>query len=76
MNEVYRMLLQRKLANESFSDTLRRVLSEKRNIMEFAGAWKDMGAKEADELKRNITNIRKGMGNSFNKRVKENDLSG
>jgi len=37
------------------------------NIMKFAGAWEDVSDEEAEEMKRNIANFRKGL----NRRIKE-----
>ena len=60
MDDVYKLLLVRKMASESFSDVIRRELSRKRNIMEFAGAWKNLiSDKEAEEMKKDIKNLRK-----------------
>ena len=59
MEDVYRMLLVRKRASESFSDVLRRTMKEKRNIMEFAGAWKNIDDKTINEMKNDIKFLRK-----------------
>jgi predicted CopG family antitoxin len=60
MEDVYRLLIARKMQNESFSDVIRRELKRKRNIMEFAGAWKDIiGDKEAENMKKAIKELRK-----------------
>ena len=59
MEDVYKLLLINKLRNESFSDTIRRILGNKRDIMEFAGAWKNVSDKEIDEMKKNIEILRK-----------------
>ena len=54
MEDVYYLLLRNKFRNESFSDVLRRTLSKKINIMEFAGAWKDISNEDIDKMKSNI----------------------
>ena len=60
MEDVYRLLLARKMINESFSDVIRRELKRKKNIMEFAGAWKNLVSdKEAEDMKKTIRNLRK-----------------
>jgi len=60
MEDVYRLLLARKMSDESFSDVIRRELKKKRSIMEFAGAWKDLVSdKEAEEMKNTIKELRK-----------------
>lgn len=59
MDDVYKLLLINKLRNESFSDAIRRILSNKRDIMEFAGAWKNISDKDIEEMKENVKKIRK-----------------
>ncbi len=60
MEDAYKLLLVRKMANESFSDVIRRELKRKKNIMEFAGAWKDIVSdKKAEEMKKAIKNLRR-----------------
>lgn len=75
MEDAYKILLMNKMRSESFSEEIRRVLAKKKNIMEFAGAWGDMNDKEAEEMKKNIANFRKGLNKSIARRVKELDLS-
>ena len=70
MEDAYSLLARNKLASESFSDTLRRVLSKKRNIMEFAGAWSDMNDEEAEEMKKNMREVRKKVFFNLAKRSK------
>ena len=57
MEDVYRLLLARKMKDESFSDVIRKEFKKKRNIMEFAGSWKISG-KESEEIKKNIKKLR------------------
>lgn len=59
MNDVYKLLIARKRANESFSEIIRRTLKKKSNIMDFAGAWKDMSEEEAEKMKKIIYDLRK-----------------
>lgn len=59
LNEVYERLLALKRQDESFSDELRRLTETKGSILEFAGIWKDMGSKEAEEMKNTIHKIRR-----------------
>ena len=42
MEDVYRILLQRKRAQESFSDVIRREFSKKGSILDGAGLWADL----------------------------------
>ena len=72
--DVYNMLVRNKLRSESFSKALVRILSKKKNILEFAGVWADMDEKEASELKENISNLRKEFNKDLMKRVKRYDL--
>jgi predicted CopG family antitoxin len=75
MDDAYMLLLRNKLREESFSDVIRRAFSKKKNIMKYAGAWKDMSDKEAEELKGNIRKIRDSFSKSVSKKVKSYDLS-
>ncbi len=59
MDDAYKLLLINKIKNESFSDVLRRLLSKKRDIMEFAGVWKNVSEEEIKELKNEIKKIRR-----------------
>ena len=59
MDDAYRLLLHHKLGKESFSDVIRRKFSQKRNIMQFAGAWKNVPDTDIEEMKRNILELRK-----------------
>jgi len=54
MEDVYRLLLARKMTSESFSDVIRRELNVKRDIMELAGVWKTMDKRETDRMKEGI----------------------
>ena len=54
MEDVYKLLVARKKENESFSDVIRKEFGKRRNIMEFAGAWKNISDKEIEEMKKNI----------------------
>ena len=70
MEDVYRMLLARKKASESFSDVIRRTVKEKRDIMEFAGAWKNISEEEIKEMKENIKKARKKATLELSSRIK------
>lgn len=59
MNDVHSLLLMNKLKNESFSDVIRRVLSKKKNIMKFAGAWKNVSDEVINDMKLRIRKLRK-----------------
>ena len=71
MNDVYELLLRRKMKNESFSDVIRKEFTKKRSIMEFAGAWKDLVSdEEAENMKKNIAKFRKNALKGTLRRIK------
>lgn len=74
MDDAYERLKSLKGPEESFSDIIRRLTSEKGNILEFAGAWKNLSEKEGEDLKRKIMEARRGHSRleTIQKRVKEN----
>ncbi|MBU0906768.1 MAG: antitoxin VapB family protein [Nanoarchaeota archaeon] len=59
MQDAYNLLLRNKMRNESFSDAIRRILTKNDNILEFAGAWREIEDKEVKEMKKAIANLRK-----------------
>ena len=59
MNDAYNILKSRKHEHESFSDVIRKITRNKRDIMEFAGAWKNISEEDAEKMKRNISLLRK-----------------
>ncbi len=77
MDDVYDKLTARKGAHESFSDVIRRTLEGKKDIMEFAGAWKDMSDKDFEELKESVEKLRKSSTDELLRKFKRNnhDLS-
>ena len=77
MEDVYMMLLARKKSSESFSDVIRRTVKEKRDIMQFAGAWKNISDERIEEMKENIKEMRKKSTVEWSKRIKRlhGDLS-
>jgi len=58
MDDVHNLLLSRKRINESFSDVIRRVFGQKKDIMEFAGIWKDIDDKTIGKMKKEIRELR------------------
>ncbi len=77
MEDVYKLLLARKRASESFSDVLRREMKSKRDIMEFAGAWKNISEEKIEEMKEDIRKMRKHATKEWSERIKRlhGDLS-
>ena len=71
--EAYKALAGDKKADESFSEVILRMHKKKGNVedlMKFAGAWKDMGDKEAEEILRSIDNLNKDAWKSIARKVK------
>jgi len=68
MEDAYFLLASNKSKDESFSDVVRRILSRKRSVMEFAGAWKNIGKKDIKEMKKEIEKLRKNSTKSLIKR--------
>ena len=77
MDDVYRMLIAKERASESFSDLLRRTIKEKRDIMEFAGVWKNISGERIEEMKKDVKEMRKKSTNEWSRRIKRihGDLS-
>ena len=75
MDDAYTLLARNKTKDESFSEVIRRVLSQKRSITEFAGAWSDMSEAEENELKENIRKIRKGIHKNLMRRISSYESS-
>ncbi|MFH1425709.1 MAG: antitoxin VapB family protein [archaeon] len=59
MEDVYNLLVRNKIKNESFSDVIRKNLTRKKNIMDFAGAWKSMNEKSFEKVKKDIKALKK-----------------
>lgn len=59
MDDAYDLLIGMKMPGESFSDEIRRLTKTKSSVMDFAGAWKDISDKEAEKMKKTITEMRK-----------------
>lgn len=58
MEDVYTMLKSLQKPQESFSEEIRRLVSDRGKISRFAGAWKDVGDKEARDMKESIKTAR------------------
>ena len=50
LEEVYDILKSLQKPGESFSQEIRRLVSDRGTISQFAGAWDDVGNKEAEEM--------------------------
>ena len=59
MNDAYNLLVRHKMKNESFSDAIRRILTKQGNVLEFAEAWKDVSDKDAEDMKKSVSQLRK-----------------
>ena len=70
MEDVYRMLMARKKVSESFSELIRRTIQDKKDIMEFAGAWNRVSEEKISEIKINIQKARKKATKELSERIK------
>ena len=59
MRDVYELLSSKKRKNESFSEVIRRTLTKKRSVMDFAGALNTMTDQEVENMKGEIGKLRK-----------------
>ena len=59
MDDAYSLLVKRKLKNESFSEVIRRMADGKKDIMRFAGAWKDVPKESITTMKKTLKSLRK-----------------
>ena len=59
MDDVYRLLEERKRENESFSDVLRRELGTRKDFLAFAGAWKGLPERKVRKIKREIKELKR-----------------
>lgn len=50
MEDAYEVLAKAKLPNESFSDTIRRVVKPNKTLSDFAGIWKDVNTNEIKKI--------------------------
>ncbi|MBI4438316.1 antitoxin VapB family protein [Candidatus Woesearchaeota archaeon] len=64
MEDVYEMISREKMGDESFSDLLRRKF-RKKDLFAFAGSWKSMTDRDAEELSSEIRKVRKDMSKRF-----------
>jgi len=59
MEDVYEILFRKKHTGESFSEVIRRITGTKKDILEFAGSWKDISDNDAEKMKKKILDLRK-----------------
>ena len=69
MNDTYNILKSRKHKNESFSDVIRRI-TNKNDIMQFAGILKNISDEDAEDAKKYIKNLRKSSTKELLFRIK------
>jgi predicted CopG family antitoxin len=55
--EAYELLKRQKRAEESFSDTVKRLARPRRPISSFAGIWSDLSAKERKMLDQTYSDL-------------------
>lgn len=59
MEDTYNILLRKKHKGESFSDVIRRITGKKKDIMQFAGTWKNTSGEDAEKMKKEIKSLRR-----------------
>ena len=77
MEDAYKLLLRNKNGEESFSDVIRKLTGDKKDIMSLAGAWKHLTNKEVEDRKKDVLKLRKKSTEELLKqmhRMKNNDL--
>jgi len=75
MEDAYKILSKMKNKNESFSEVIRRIGGEKKNIMKFAGAWNYLKEDEIKSMEKRILSIRKKSTKDLLKKLEKNDMS-
>ena len=70
MDDAYSLLSEKKTKGESFSDVIRRMAGGKRDIMSFAGVWKDISDQRIEEMKKTINILRKATTKEMMEKVK------
>lgn len=73
MEDAYNLLNKNKHEGESFSSVIRRITKKNKNIMDFAGAWRNISDKEAEKIKEDIYNLRKKSTEDLMRKIKRND---
>ena len=58
MDDVYELLIRKKRRQESFSELIRRILTRKNDLMDFAGSW-NISEKDGQKMKEDINKLRK-----------------
>lgn len=74
MEDAYKILASRKSKDESFSEVIRKMGSEKQDIMKFAGTWENISDKEAEDMKKRINSIRRKSTIDMLKKLNKNDM--
>lgn len=57
--DVYSLLSMLKLKNESFSETILRLIRRNATVLDCAGLWSDLSKKEFEEIESNIKELKK-----------------
>lgn len=70
MEDAYKLMAMEKMPNESFSDLVRRKFRNA-DLLQFAGAWKDMSDEQAEELKASVRAVRENMNKGFARKIKK-----
>ena len=70
MDDAYEILVRNKHNNESFSDVIRRSFKKTSNIMDFAGAWKNMPEKDFENIKNDIKALKEKSTRELKRRIR------
>ena len=71
MDDAYDLLVRNRRKGESFSSVIRRIAEKKKDIMEFAGIWKNKDDEEIEEVKENIIKFRKKATSDLLRKIKD-----
>ena len=73
MDDAYNLLKNERQKGESFSEVIRRITRKQKDIMKFAGVWKDLFDQDIEKMKKDIILLRKKATKDLRKRLKRID---
>ena len=71
MDDAYHLLAKNRRKGESFSNVIRRIALKKKDIMDFAGSWKNVSDEEAEKIKEDISNLKKKATRDLIRKLKD-----
>ena len=69
LEDAYEILKRHKMEGESFSEVIKRELTKKKSLMEFAGAWSHLGERRFKEIENTIRKARAHTRKSVSKKL-------